>query len=108
MSDTRATEQTATSPATGSGRETPFENAPSSLDDKTHTELCLLYKESADTLRFAKHIQWWTVGSTLVVFGAFIFISKFVNADMTYAKILTALVIFIAMSAIFALLIYQL
>lgn len=79
----------------------------SSLDDSTHTELCLLYKEATTTLRFAKYFQWWTVGSTLLVFGAFIFIAKFVNADASYAKILTGLIIFIAMSGIFTLLIYQ-
>ena len=62
-------------------REELSEGASSSLDDNTHTELCLLYKEATTTLRFAKYFQWWTVGSTLLVFGAFIFIAKFVNAD---------------------------
>jgi len=90
-----------------SDRETSAENEPSPLDDNTHAELCLLYKESADTLRFAKYMQWWTVGSTLLVFGSFIFIAKFVGADMAYAKILTGLIIFIAMAVIFTLIIYQ-
>lgn len=89
-------------------REKSFENEPSSLDESTHQELQLLYKESVDTIRFAKYIQWWTVGSTLLVFFAFIAIAKFVDANMTYAKILTALTIFIAMSGIFALIMYQL
>lgn len=88
-------------------REAPFTNEPSSLDDRTHEELQLLYQESVSTIRFAKYIQWWTVGSTLLVFFAFIAIAKFVGADMAYAKILTALVIFIAMSGIFALIMYQ-
>lgn len=79
----------------------------SDLDEFTHTELCMLYKESADSLRFAKHLQWWTVGSTLVVFFAFIAIADFVGADKTFAKVLTGLVILIAMSAIFALILYQ-
>lgn len=88
--------------------ERPFTNEPSALDEQTHQELQLLYKESVDTIRFAKYIQWWTVGSTLLVFFAFIAIAKFVVADLTYAKILTALTIFIAMSGIFALIMYQL
>ena len=88
-------------------REKPFENEPSSLDEQTHSEMELLYREATDTLRFAKYIQWWTVGSTLLVFFAFIAIAKFVNADMAYAKVLTALTIFIAMSGIFSLIMYQ-
>lgn len=87
--------------------EKPFENVPSSLDENTHREMALLYTESVDTIRFAKHMQWWTVGSTLVVFFSFIAIAKFVSADMTYAKILTTLVIFIGMSGISALAMYQ-
>ena len=89
-------------------REKNFDNEPSSLDEATHREMELLYKETVDTIRFAKYIQWWTVGSTLLVFFAFIAIAKFVGADMGYAKILTALTIFIAMSGIFALIMYQL
>lgn len=88
-------------------REAPFENEPSSLDDNTHKELCILYEEATDTLRFAKYIQWWTVGSTVMVFFAFILIAEFVGADKAYANILTALIIFIAMSGILTLMIYQ-
>lgn len=88
-------------------RDKEFVDEPSNLDDKTHTEMCMLYKEAIDSLRFAKYMQWWTVGSTLLVFFAFIGIAEFVGADMTYAKILTALTIFIAMSGIFVLIIYQ-
>ena len=88
-------------------RERPFENEPSSLDENTHLELQLLYRESIDAIRFAKHIQWWTVGAALVMFFAFIGIAKFVDANMNYAKILAALVIFVAMTSISALVIYQ-
>jgi hypothetical protein len=88
-------------------REKVFENTPTSLDESTHRELQLLYREATDTIRFAKHMQWWTVGSTLVLFFAFIGIAKFVGADMTYAKIITMVVIFISMSCISALIMYQ-
>lgn len=87
--------------------EVEFVNAPSEVDDRTHKELCVLYKEASEAIRFAKHMQWWTVGSTLVLFFGFIGVVKFVSADMTYAKILTALTIFVAMSGIFALIMYQ-
>lgn len=107
MGDTKASQPTAKPEREKPERERPFENEPSSLDENTHLELQLLYRESIDAIRFAKHIQWWTVGSALLMFFAFIGIAKFVDANMNYAKILTALVIFIAMSSISALVIYQ-
>jgi hypothetical protein len=114
MGDTKATTQPSAKPEKEKTeqrekpeREKPFENVPSSLDEMTHRELQLLYQESADTVRFAKHMQWWTVGSALLVFFAFIGIAKFVGANMGYSKVLTALVIFVAMTSITALVIYQ-
>ncbi|MCR4376570.1 MAG: hypothetical protein NUV50_00560 [Rhodospirillales bacterium] len=112
MGDTKATQPSAKPEKEKTEREKPerersFENVPSSLDEMTHLELQLLYRESADTVRFAKHIQWWTVSASLIMFFAFIGIAKFVGANMGYAKILTALVIFVAMTSITALVIYQ-
>jgi len=88
-------------------REEEFENAASSLDEMTHAEMCLLYTDATKTMRFAKHLQWWTVGSTLMVFGAFILISKVLVISAIYSKILTLLVIFMSMSGIFILIMYQ-
>lgn len=107
MSDKKATQPNAKPEREKPEREKPFDNEPSSLDENTHLELQLLYRESVDNIRFAKHMQWWTVGSTLIVFFAFIGIAKFVGADAAYAKILTVLTIFVAMSGVGALIMYQ-
>ncbi len=84
-----------------------FENKPSSYDALTHAEMCLLYEESTKTIRFAKYLQWWTLGSTLLVDGAFLAIAKFVSADMDYANKLTAMIIALTTAVIATLIIYQ-
>ena len=84
-----------------------FENEPSSLDELSHAEMIALYRESTDTMRFAKHLQWWTVGSTLLVFGGLIGIAKLVSADRGYTDLLTWIVILLTMSVIFTLIVYQ-
>jgi len=83
------------------------ENEPSSLDELTHAELSLLYKESTDTVRFAKHLQWWTVGSTLVAFLALIGMAKLVSSDRVFANQLTGVIILLTMAVIFTLVVYQ-
>jgi len=83
------------------------ENEPSSLDELTHAELSLLYKESTDTVRFAKHLQWWTVGSTLVAFLALVGMAKLVSADRVFANQLTGVIILLTMAVIFTLVVYQ-
>ncbi len=84
-----------------------FENEPSNLDELTHAEMRLLYEESTTSIRFAKYLQWWTVGSTLVVDGAFLAIAKFVSTDMDYANKLTAMIIVLTTAVIATLIIYQ-
>ncbi len=87
--------------------EEQFENKPSSYDELTHAEMCLLYGESTRTIRFAKYLQWWTLGSTLVVDFSFLAIAKFVSADSEYANKLTALIIVLTTAVIGTLIIYQ-
>jgi len=84
-----------------------FVNEPSSLDDNTHAEMITLYKESTETIRFAKHMQWWTVGSTLLAYGAMVGIAKLVGADKGYADLLTWVIILTTLSVIFTLTVYQ-
>ena len=43
------------------------ELTPSDLDESTHSEMRLLYRESVDTVLFAKAQQWKTVGATLLL-----------------------------------------
>ena len=84
-----------------------FENTPSHLDDKTHTEFGLLYRESTETLRFIKNHQWKTVGATLLTYLGLIFIAGFVKADAHLTNKLMAITILLATSVIFTLSIYQ-
>ncbi len=92
---------------TDDAAEEPLENTPSSYDELTHAEMRLLYEDSSKNVRFAKYLQWWTLGSTLVVDGAFLAIAKFVSADMDYANKLTAMIIVLTTAVIATLIIYQ-
>lgn len=80
---------------------------PSTLDNHTHAELRLLYGESTETLRFVKNHQWKTVGATLLVFFALIFVAGFVDADAQLARQFMGITITIACAAIFMLVLYQ-
>jgi len=46
----------------------PFEVEPSELDEATHAETLTLYRDSQDNIRFAKGLQWKTLGGTLAIF----------------------------------------
>jgi phage shock protein PspC (stress-responsive transcriptional regulator) len=83
------------------------EHQSSTLDELTHAELGFLYQESTETVRFAKTQQWWTVGSTLLVFGALVGIAKLVSADKGYVDLLTVVIILLTMAVIFTLVVYQ-
>jgi hypothetical protein len=88
-------------------KESSFELIPTTVDEQTHAELVLLYRESTDTVRFAKHLQWWTLGSTLMAFGGIVLMGKYVSSDLTYANQLTGAVILVTMGVIFTLVVYQ-
>ncbi len=83
-----------------------FQN-PSTLDNKTHSEVCMLYRESTETLRFVKNLQWKTVGATLMTDLGLIFVAIFINADSGLANKFMAITLLLAMSVIFTLIIYQ-
>lgn len=80
---------------------------PSALDDNTHAEVRALYVESTETMRFVKTHQWRTVGATLMVFLALIFIAGFVDADEALTQKLMGITILMTTSVIFTLIIYQ-
>ncbi len=84
-----------------------FENEPSSLDDLSHAELCMLYKESTESIRFTKTQQWGTVGATLLLFGGMITIAHFAPPGSRLEGYLSGSTIVIACVAIFVLIIYQ-
>ena len=80
---------------------------PSALDDNTHAEVRALYVESTETLRFVKTHQWRTVGATLLVFLALIFIAGFVDADKSLTQKFMGITILMTTSVIFTLIVYQ-
>lgn len=87
--------------------ETPFENEASSLDELTHRELRLMHREASAAILFAKDIQWRTVASSLLVFGACVAIAVFTAADKSFANLLSVLTILLAAGSIFVLTMYQ-
>lgn len=90
-----------------SRNEREFSNEPSSLDDNTHAEMRLLYDESAETIRFAKRFQWWTVGSTLLVFAGIVALTKIIPHHEKFAHNMVGAVIVLAMGCVLTLVIHQ-
>jgi len=41
----------------------------SDLDERTHAEMLMMYRECADSVRFAKSQQWTTTGGALAIFA---------------------------------------
>ena len=92
---------------TSDGEETSHDVRAPDLDDKTHTEMCMLYRESTDTLRFVKMHQWKTVGATLMTYFGLIIITSLVNADKPVADKFIGIIIVLCCAVIFTLVIYQ-
>lgn len=88
------------------GRET-FENEPSKLDNLTHEELRLMHREASQAILFAKSMQWWSVGSGLVAYGACIAIAAYLSPNAMIEKLLSGVTILLACGIIFVLLMYQ-
>ncbi|MCK5445337.1 MAG: hypothetical protein KAI73_06910 [Rhodospirillaceae bacterium] len=84
-----------------------FENSPSSLDEMTHEELRMMHNQSSRAILFAKNIQWRTVGSSLLVFGALIALAFYGASDRNLVRLLGMLTIVLAIGAIFVLFMYQ-
>jgi len=80
---------------------------PSALDDKTHSEMRSLYRESTETLRFVKNHQWRTVGATLVTFVGLVFIASMVDANLALTQKFMGITIVLTTAVIFTLIIYQ-
>ena len=86
----------------------PEEMVSSELDESTHAELRLLYRESVDTVLFAKAQQWKTVGATLLLYLVFLVIAKFVSNDPFLIQGLGAIVLIATPPALVLLVVYQL
>lgn len=82
----------------GDGEEPPrFELEPSELDETTHAESLTLYRDSQDNIRFAKGLQWKTLGGTLGIFALLGFAGF--NSDQREGYLKTLIVISWAISA---------
>ncbi len=83
------------------------ENVPSELDDLTHAEMCMLYKESADSIRFAKAHQWKSLGATLLVFGGMIALVRMAPNNATLINLVLAVSFLCSAAVIYMLVLYQ-
>lgn len=80
---------------------------PSEMDELTHAEMCMLYRESTDTLRYVKTHQWKTVGATLLTFAGLIFTAGFIDANRVLTDKFMGITILLTVAVIFTLVIYQ-
>src|SRR3546814_3391608 len=70
-----------------------------SSDLQTHAEMCMLYRESADSIRFAKAHQWKSLGATLVVFAGMVTLARLTPANATLTNLIIA-ISFLSSSAV--------
>ncbi len=80
---------------------------PSGLDELTHAELCLICRESAHCIRFAKGQQWKSLGATLLVFAALMVIANFHSDNTIFIRVLAGISFLLSAGAIYTLVIYQ-
>ncbi|MBT3559152.1 MAG: hypothetical protein HN644_05530 [Rhodospirillales bacterium] len=83
------------------------EVTPSELDELSHAELQMLYRESTETLRFVKNMQWRVVGSTLLTLGGMVVIASMVDADKSLTNTFMGISILLCVGVVFTLIIYQ-
>jgi len=79
----------------------------SELDEMTHRELGLIYSDSTRTILFSKSIQWKAVASSLLIFGTFMLLAKYVAHGTQFMMVLKISSIVIAMAAIFMVVLFQ-
>lgn len=83
------------------------ENTPSELDDLTHAEMCMLYRESADAIRFAKAHQWKSLGATLLVFAGMMTLGRLVPDNALLTNLVVAVSFLSSSGVIYMLVLYQ-
>ncbi len=85
----------------------PMVVEPSELDELTHAEMLELYRASADTIRFAKHQQWGTLGGTLAVFVLLGLTGDYAAKTGFLFKLCIAISLVVSVGAIYSMIIYQ-
>ena len=81
--------------------------APSALDQNTHNEMLMLYRECADSVRFAKVQQWKTLAGTLALFIVLGMLGRMSPSDTAMPKAVVGGAIALSIGAIYSLFIYQ-
>ncbi|MGF1593225.1 MAG: hypothetical protein ACFCUW_08095 [Kiloniellaceae bacterium] len=89
------------------GEEPIRENSPSELDELTHAEMCMLYRESADSIRFAKAHQWKSLGATLLLFAGMIVLARLVPEKTILTNLVIAISFLCSAAVIYMLVLYQ-
>ncbi len=79
----------------------------SELDELTHAELLMLYRDSAVSVRFARERQWKLVGAALLLDTAVVAIPQLVDVSTCAAKLLVLASFLIGASVIYILIVYQ-
>lgn len=80
---------------------------PSDLDDPTHNEMCLLYRESADSIRYAKSKQWKSLGGALALYAGLMVVGSANAADQAFVSLLGVASMLLCCGVLYALVIYQ-
>ncbi len=79
----------------------------SELDERTHAELLVLYRDSTDSVRFARERQWKLAAAALPLFAAVVAIPELVVISTFAAQGLVLAAFLISASAIYVLIVYQ-
>jgi hypothetical protein len=80
---------------------------PSDLDDKTHSEMLMMYSECAHSVRFAKSQQWTTTGGSLLIFVILGILGTFGPRYGFLTKAIVMVSLITSGGAIYSLAIYQ-
>ena len=79
----------------------------SELDELTHNEICLLYRESADSIRFAKSQQWRSLGATLLAFAGLMIVGSYNADNRPFVSLLGLASVLLSCGVLYTLAIYQ-
>jgi hypothetical protein len=89
------------------GEDKHFEVEPSELDEATHAEALVLYRDSQDNIRFSKGLQWKTLGGALAIIALLGLAGWNGERAETYLKTLIVISWAISAGAIYAICILQ-
>jgi UDP-N-acetylmuramyl pentapeptide phosphotransferase/UDP-N-acetylglucosamine-1-phosphate transferase len=80
---------------------------PSALDETTHAEALLLYRDAEDNIRFSKGLQWKTMGGTIALFALLVTACLATRPETMFVKICIVLSLIVSCGSIYSLSILQ-